>query len=257
MTINQRIEFSFWEAGCLIWVGAKDLIGLNYNEFCDLIWQNQQEKIAEMIYQQKAFLGMDLYQDDGYRVRVVRGDLSPQERDEWVARVRWQLDLSCGEMVVSGVLGEKEEFETMPCASEITEDCDYLECYVEVPPAQYQVTIYSYPPADLSTGWGQITNPSLFKPTEGIEPEPLKDYFRRTRPNTPVPAWIGCEIETDPQRQKQYYEDALNSHYIDFVIHLTPILEGLPLPTLTATGLVQWEFRKPELCPLGLIAQKI
>lgn len=251
---DKRLEFSFWEAGCLIWVGAKDLGGLDYHEFCELLWNNQQDKLQEMIYERKAFLTMDLYQDDGYRVRVVQGELNEQEQEEWVARVRWRLNLGCGQMVISGVLGEATEFAQMPQATGISEEQDWLECYLEVSPQEYQVEVYAYAPGDLSTGWGQITNPDLFAPTPGIEPESLINYFARTRPHTPVPAWIGCEIETEPQLVKQYYEQAYAAHYIDFVIRLSPLLEDLQPPPLTSSGSVQWEFRKPVRCPLGLIA---
>ena len=197
---------------------------------------------------------MDLYQDDGYNVRVVMGELNEQEHEEWIARVRWHLDLSCGKMVVSGVLGEEDEFDDMPDAKAIADDGDdCLQCYLPVPPHQYQVEVYSYAPRDLSTGWGQIVDPDLFKPIQGIQPEPLKEYFERTRPNTPVPAWIGCEIEEDLERKQRYYEAANDApDFINFVVHLSPILEDLPPLELEEGGCVKWEFRKPDRCPLGL-----
>jgi hypothetical protein len=252
MALGDRIEFGFWEAGCMIWVGAKDFVSQDYDGFCNLLWDNNQEKLKAAILEQKAFLAMDLYQDDGYNVRVVMGELNDQENEEWVARVRWRLDLACGQMIVSGVLGDSDVDE-IPEASAIAKNEDCLQCYVSVPPAEYQVEIYSYAPGDLSTGWGQITGCSLFPATEGITPEHLKDYFERTRPNTPIPAWIGYEIAEDPERRQQYYQEASDLHYTDFVIRLSPILEDLPPPELEEGGSVKWEFRKPDRCPLGLI----
>ncbi|GBO53685.1 hypothetical protein APA_1633 [Pseudanabaena sp. lw0831] len=253
IALGDRIEFGFWEAGCMIWVGAKDFVSQDYDGFCNLLWNNDQEKLKEAILEQKAVLAMDLYQDDGYNVRVVMGELNDQEREEWVARVRWRLDLSCGQMIVSGVLGDTD-CDEIPEAKAIADSDDCLECYVEVPPNEYQVEVYSYAPGDLSTGWGQIVNPSLFKPTEGIESETLKAYFERTRPDTPIPAWIGCEIEEDSMRRKRYCDEAYaSSDFIDFVIRLSPVIEDLPSPQLDTSGCIKWEFRKPERCPLGLI----
>ena len=251
MALGDRLEFGFWEAGCMIWVGAKNFVEKDYEGFCNLIWNHDNPKLQEAIFAQKAFLAMDLYQDDGYNVRVVMGDLNEQERDEWVARVRWRLDLSCGQMVVSGVLGD-DDFDEIQDAQAIANSNDCLQCYVTVPPNEYQVEIYSYAPSDITTAWEQITGSNLFPISEEIEPESLKSYFERTRPNTPVPAWIGCEIEEDPDRRAKYYEEAYSLHYTDFVIRLSPIPEDLTPPVLEEGGSIKWEFRKPDLCPLGL-----
>jgi len=250
IALGDRIEFGFWEAGCMIWVGAKDFVSEDYEGFCNLIWNNDQPKLRESIFEKKAFLAMDLYQDDGYNVRVVMGDLTEQEQEEWVARVRWRLDLSCGEMLVSGVLGD--DFDDIPNAKEVDDDNGCLQCYVTVPPNEYQVEIYSYPPSDITTAWDQITGSDLFPISEGIEPEPLKAYFERTRPNTPIPAWIGCEIEEEPERRKKYYDEVYSLDYTDFVIRLSPVIEDLAPPKLGEGGAIEWEFRKPDRCPLGL-----
>ncbi|MFM7886749.1 MAG: hypothetical protein ACKPCM_08685 [Pseudanabaena sp.] len=169
MALGDRIEFEFWEAGCMIWVGAKDFVSEDYEGFCNLIWNNDQPKLREAIFEKKAFLAMDLYQDDGYNVRVVMGDLNEQERDEWVARARWRLDLSCGKMLVSGVMGD--DFDDIPNAKEVDDDS-------------------------------------------------------------------GC------------------LHYTDFVVRLSPVIEDLPPSELGEGGTIQWEFRKPDRCPLGLTQRR-
>lgn len=253
MLTSESISFSFWEAGCLIWVGAKDLGGLSYSEFCHLIWGENPEKLKDYIINKKSFIPLDLYQDDGYRVRFTMGELSPQEQEEWVARCRWQLDLSCGQMVVSGIADDDDdEFLHMPPATEISDNSDELQCYLEVPPGLYQVEIYSFAPGDLSTGWGQIVNPRLFPATESVEPEPLSAYFRRTRPNQEAPIWIALELTEDQTKQRQLYQALDDYRYIDFTIRLTSKLDTLPVPQISQSGGVQWEFRKPELCPLGI-----
>jgi hypothetical protein len=256
MNSGDRIEFSFWEAGCLIWVGAKDLGGLSYHEFCHLIWGNDLEKYKRFIWEHHVFLAMNLYQDDGYRVRVVMGELNSQEEEEWVARVRWKLNLSCGAMVVSGIADDEEdEFINMPSAKEL-KNGDDLQCYIEVAPGMYQVEIYSYAPEDLSTGWGQITDYSLFKPVPGIEPESIKDYFFRTRKIAEMSAWINYEITEDSEQKAKFYQAALEANYIDFIIRLSPVIEDLPVVQIADDSSVNWEFRKPEKCPLGIVGVK-
>lgn len=254
MEKGKRIEFSFWEAGCLIWVGAKDLGGLSYQDFCQLLWGDNPTTFKQFVLEENAFLPMNLYQDDGYRVRVVLGDLNPQEAEEWVARVRWKLDLTCGEMVVSGILDEDvDEFMSMPSATNL-EEGGTLQCYVEVPPALYQVEVYSYPPGDLSTGWDQIVNNKLFPATAGIESESLADYFHRTRQLSEMPPWIACELATGKENFSELYQQARDAHYIDFVVRLTPeIDQDLPLPKTNDDNSIQWEFRKPVKCPLGIV----
>jgi hypothetical protein len=258
MKNGERLEFSFWEAGCLIWMGAKDLGGLSYQEFCHLLWGKNPTTFKQFVLEENAFLAMNLYQDDGYRVRVVLGDLNPQEAEEWVARVRWKLDLTCGAMIVSGILDEDvDEFMSMPSATDLDED-GILQCYVEVPPAVYQVEIYSYAPGDLSTGWGQIINSKLFRPTPGIQPESLRNYFQRTRQPEEISPWIAYELATetnaDIENISQLYEEARQANYIDFMIRLTPVIEdNLPFPTINDDNSIEWEFRKPAKCPLGIV----
>ena len=100
--------------------------------------------------------------------------------------------------------------------------------------------------------YGRLRVPIYIPISEGIEPEPLKAYFERTRPHTPVPAWIGCEIEEDPERRQKYYDEAYSLHYTDFVIRLLPVLENLNPSKLGEVGTIEREFRKLDRCPLGL-----
>jgi hypothetical protein len=106
----------------------------------------------------------------------------------------------------------------------------------------------------LSTGWGQITNSSLFPPEQGIEPELLKDYFLRTRSKDEMPAWIAYEITEDEQKKQEFYQKAMDTKYVDFIIRLSPAIDDLPLPELAEDSSVVWEFRKPDKCPLGIVS---
>ncbi|MEB3190339.1 MAG: hypothetical protein VKL42_08355 [Snowella sp.] len=255
---DQAITFSFWEAGCLIWLGAKDLGGLSYSEFCHLLWGEDLEKLRDYIVNKKAFIPLDLYQDDGYRVLVKMGELSPQEQEEWVARVRWYVDLSGGQLVVSGVADEVEDaFLEMLIASDTSDVSNAFQCYIEVPPGLYQVEIYSFAPGDLSTAWQQIVGDGFFPVSPGIEPEALSAYFQRTRPDQEPSPWIALELTEDSHQKQELYRELQDLKYLDFTIRLTRQLEVLPIPEITPEGGVQWEFRKPERCPLGILTTSL
>ncbi|MFM7577478.1 MAG: hypothetical protein ACKO5Q_11150, partial [Microcystaceae cyanobacterium] len=212
------------------------------------------DKLREWVRVKKAFLPLDLYQDDGYSVRVQMQPLTPQEEQEWVARARWYLDLSQGKMVISGIADEEEDaFLTLPIAADSAEVGGAFQCYVEVPPGLYQVEIYSFAPGDLSTAWQQITGDGFFPTSPGIEPELLPDYFKRTRPGQEAPPWIALELTEDSQVKQQCYEQLRDLDYLNFIIRLTPELEDLPTVEINENASVQWELRKPALCPLGIL----
>lgn len=181
---------------------------------------------------------MALYQDDGYLVRFVLGDLTQQEESDWTARVTWKLIVPCGEVLVSGILTPdfNDEFSAIVPAE--PKGSYWAGAYVEVQPGEYQVDVYSYPPGDLSSGWGIITDPRTFGRHPGIEPEKPLEYFRRTRPNEEPPAWV-----------EDKYEEGL---YVDFIVRLSVLKEDLAPPDLDEDGGINWEFRKPEICPKGI-----
>jgi hypothetical protein len=231
---NKRMEFQFDEAGCMVMVAP---LGLGGYEFKDLLWGVFSNKAAETVRQlvdRNALMPMSLYQDDGYIVRLVLDELGEREAEDWVARARWKLNIPCGKLLVTGVLDFEDEIPEANDGDEFYVGC----CYAEVPPGDYQVEVYSYPPYDLSTGWGQVENPDLF---EGkLEPEKPIDYFRRTRPNEEPPEWLDDENFN------------LENAYINFVVRLTSPQEGLPRPEFEGDGFIEWEFRKPEKFPLGV-----
>ena len=254
LTLDQAIRFRFWEAGCLIWVGAKDLGRLSYLEFCQLIWGEDLEKLREAVIHRRLLIPLDLYQDDGYSVRLQMQPLTPQEDAEWVARARWYLDLSQGQMVISGIAdGEEDAFLTLPIATDSTAVEEAFQCYIDVPPGLYQVEIYSFAPWDLSTAWQQITGDGFFPTSPGIEPESLPDYFKRTRPGHQPPPWIALELTEDSEQKQQFYQQLTDLQYVNFIIRLTSELTELPTVEINDNAAVAWEFRKPERCPLGIL----
>ena len=62
-------------------------------------------------------LPLELVQDDPFVIRVVVGEsLTKQEEDEWVARVDWHLNVSDGQLCITGGApfssGDYDEFES-------------------------------------------------------------------------------------------------------------------------------------------------
>jgi len=231
---RKAIDFSLQEAGCLLYAADANLGGKPFNELHHFGWQDLTLK--------GALMGASLYQDDGYNVRVVFGDLTVEEQNEWTGRVAWKLNLESGKMVVSGVCDEdlEEYMEDFPIAE--TGGDYHLGCFVEVPKGEYAATIYSYPPNDLSGGWMRIEEPGSFKlcfgAEAGLEYEKPLDYFARTRPAETPPDWV-----------KNGWED---DNFLDFVIHLVPLSGELTPPEFEDDGCLAWEYRKPDICPQGI-----
>ena len=236
---TKRMELEIGEAGCLILVAPLGLGGLAYEDLLEGPFSGAGDESLKQLAERGALMAMSLYQDDGYRVRVVLGDLTEQEC-EWVARARGRLSVPCGKLLVAGALDHDGEIPEAKDGDRFWFGC----CYVVVPPGDYDVEVLSYPPGDLSTGWGQITNTGLFPPGEGIEPEPELAFWQRTRPGEEPPVWI--TQGWDPE-----------GRFVTFVVHLTPAAKDLSALAFDADGFLQWDFRKPEKCPRGLLASSL
>jgi hypothetical protein len=236
---DKRLDFCIEEAGCLIWVAPRSLGGLSPSTLAD-VWEGKAQESVATLVRRAAMMPMSLYQDDGYSVRIVVGDLTPQEETEWVARVDWKLHVPCGEVLVSGILTpdfEREFAEIVPAEHG---GSYWAGAYVSVPPGEYRVEVLSYPPGDLSSGWGMMTNSRTFGRHPTIKPEKPLDYFKRTRPGATPPPWITDEPDDGPP-------------YIDMIVRLSPLEEEpSTLPSFEDDSCIQWEFRKPDICPIGI-----
>ena len=231
---RRAIDFSIQEAGCLLYAADSKLGGNPFGSLDERDWQS--------LTRQGALMATSLYQDDGYFVRVLFGELTAEEKREWTARVAWKLNLESGRMVVSGVCDPDLEkyLKDFPVAEP---DGDYhLGCFVEVPPGAYAVTIYSYPPNDLAGGWMAIEDRRQFKlcfgQESGFEYEKPLEYFARTRAGETPPDWL-----------KNGWED---DDFLDFVIQLAPLSGELTPPEFEDDGCLLWHYRKPEICPVGI-----
>ncbi|MEZ5428843.1 MAG: hypothetical protein R2747_21540 [Pyrinomonadaceae bacterium] len=237
---RNEIDFTIQEAGCLLYAADSRLGGFPFGRFHEFFGGGRD--LPDLVGQ-GAVMPMSLYQDDGYNVRVLTGDLSEDELSEWTSRVAWKLDLESGRMVVSGVCDEdlEEYMEDFPPAEN---DGDYeLGCLVDVLPGEYAVTVYSYPPNDLGGGWMRIESADFFKMgfgrDSGLEFEKPLDYFNRTRSGEDPPPWI-----------RDGWESA---DFLDFLIHLEPLSGRSPSPPkVESDGCLAWEYRKPKVCPVGI-----
>lgn len=231
---RDQVQFTIQEAGCLIYVTDRSVL--------------------EGTAGAGPVTGGELYQDDGFCIRAVRGELTPEEQDNWTSRMATEVQLPSGQMIVAGILdpdfdrwladfgvSEIESSEDVETSGE-----HELGCIVPVEPGEYVVEIYGYPPNDLAAGWMRIEDREMFSLTTG-EPvedesgikESAQEYFERTRPGEPVPEWIA-----------DGYEDA---EFLDFVIRLQRIGDAdASLAESAGQRFLEWEARKPAVCPVGI-----
>jgi predicted DNA-binding WGR domain protein len=204
---------------------------------------------------------IELTQDDPFFIRVVvGGELEPQESEEWVGRLDWKLRVPDGNLVVvGGAEYLMEEFDG--------EESDYVSEYVRhvrIPRGEYRATVYMY--------FGGVNGHScLTVARDGDEPDPLGEWFRRTRPNEKFPAWLHNDCVVDPDEdpgheaewKKAKKVNDPNENYVDFLLHLTPLASGekVPMPVVAEDGGENGWFCQPFVCrvperiPLGLPAR--
>lgn len=233
---RNQTQFIIGEAGCLIFLTDRSVIEGTKGE--------------------GPVTGGDLYQDDGYCVRVVSGELSPEEQDNWTSRLAFDLQLPSGQMVVSGVLDPDFDRWMNEFGSAELESAELVEtsgdhelgCIVSVEPGTYAAEIYGYPPNDLAAGWMKIEDRESFdlatgRPVERDAPnasrETAQEYFERTRPGEQMPEWISEGYEDEP--------------FLDFVIRLQRTGDADAAAASSAgQQFPEWEFRKPTVCPVGI-----
>ena len=242
--MRKAIDLQIGTAGCLIWVAPRSLGGLSPVDFSSAWMGGGGPESVESLIKRGAIAPFGLYQDDGYCVRFLQGDLSDQENEEWTAKGVSKLSIPCGEVLVSGVLTPDFADIELPSMTEASAPGYFeLGCFVKVDPGEYKLEVLAYPPDDLSAGWGHITDHLSFGKVAGIKPEKPLDYFKRTRPGEAPPPWINFEDE-----EKQY---------VNFIVRLSPYMGDPHEPKLADDGAdvgIAWEFRKPDKCPLGIVA---
>jgi hypothetical protein len=252
---TQRIEFSLRESSVLVFL-PHNLGGLTPEEFGTHLQAREAGGID--LRRGGYFFDVATISDGGYMIRLVQGDLMPEEESEWVAHAHGRLNLPDGKLIVCGAypwidydwsarydynmpFAEPTQpndwvasaFQNIPPAQHLSY-YDSPGAYVGVNPGLYRVAVYSYFP-DLSADWG----------IPGLSPElrleEQKDYFERTRPGKPLPDWM----------------EGLSAKYINFVVHLTPVDKAtFDVLIVTDPQLNNgWELRKPAVCPSALLSE--
>ena len=97
---RRQIDFSIQEAGCLLYLADRNFGGYEINEFHEFF--GGRTGLRDLTLQGAVIAG-SLYQDDGYSVRVVFGDLTEEEVQGWTSNVDWKLSVPSGQIAVSGV----------------------------------------------------------------------------------------------------------------------------------------------------------
>jgi hypothetical protein len=180
-------------------------------------------------------LPLTLMQDDPFVIRVVAGEpLTDQEEAEWVARVDWHLNISDGQLCVTGgSVFTNEDYDDTDSYSE------QFVGEVAIPKGRYKASLYSM-------AYGINGSGVLDHLAGGYDKsESFEDWMARTRPGHKVPDW-----DADQGRE-----------VVGFLLHLEP-LEAVPKNGLSKLPEEGWfggaeNARKPEICPLGLKATDV
>jgi hypothetical protein len=187
---------------------------------------------------------------------VVGGELTAQEREEWVGRFPWALRVPDGQLAVTG----GSEFVLEPAARDATMISEYLRV-LEVPAGDYRAVLYAYLSGVNGEQLLELAAP------RGKRAEPAGAFFRRTRPGEAFPLWLRrwcvAHPDMDPGHEKEWEGQGVPAEVpelIDFLVHLTPLeSEQDVLPRLDQ-GFFRWEVfeaRTPVRCPLGLQASDV
>ncbi len=192
---------------------------------CECVLEDERQ--WEQAVKEGRFLPIQLYQDDSFVLRLVRGQLRPQEQDEWVGGVQGVLDVPDGELVVTTGM----DFLDDPGQIKDEESSRIIS----VAAGKYLVTLYSY----LSGVNGLMDLHPIATDKQVLA------WFRKTRPGHPVPRWLEVWVgETGLMA---------DSTWVDFLLHLEPCQEGTAPPLLLQDRMLHaTQRRRPEIFPLGL-----
>jgi hypothetical protein len=161
------------------------------------------------------------------KAALVLGELTDQERREWVGRIRTRLAIPCGQFVLLGGGSEAEDY-----------DAEYSPAlqHLQVPPGEYDVEVLFYV--------------GSFRAGEflGEDVEALQAWCAQTRPGEPEPRWL------EMLRKDEFFD---RNDLVGTLIHLAPAsgpARHAPVDHLQHMGnfVAHTELRRPEVCPAGL-----
>lgn len=251
-----RFDFKLYDESGFWWLAPAHLGGYSLPDFINKV---SDDDIQDLLDRQ-ALLPITMYGDGGgMRMRIVFGELTPDEQENWTARTTASLDLSDGKLLI-GTSCDPDVYDDEPAPYSLNEvangnlpEYGMMDfSYLAISPGLYRADVYCFPPHDLSATWKSIISPGSWAGTHA-EAEPLATYFRRTRSNEEMPSWIGYELRLDGVINDDRFQDPQLEKFLEFLIHLTPIEAPLPHPNLSEGGYTIWETRKPSRCPVGVV----
>ncbi len=252
-----RLDFQLYDESGFWWIAPKHLDGNSLSEFIAKLFDSEIHDLLE----HHAVLPITMYGDGGnMKIRVVLGDLTAEEQDNWTARTTATLDLATGQLWI-GTSCDPDVYADHPdpvsleaLANDKQPRHTLIDFgYLDVPPDLYRVDLYCFPPCDMSATWESIVEPGSWAGTHP-EAEPLAAYFQRTRTDAEMPDWIGHALYSQQVITDDRFSQLPGDRWLEFLVHLTPIAEPLPPPQLDEGGYNLWETRKPPRCPVGVLA---
>lgn len=179
--------------------------------------------------------------------KVVLGDLTPEESEEWIGRIQSRLEVPCGEVLLLGGGGFEEDWETAIAEFEAPDPAFVNFVKWKVEPGTYLVELYAFSGSmTFNVAWGE--HPWGIMRHAAETKQSLSQWWDTTRPGEPRPPWLECVLSEG---------DMGNLGLLDYLLRLRPWQpedENLALPPLVPE--INWcgvfEYRRSIPCPRGL-----
>jgi hypothetical protein len=247
----QRVDFTIYNEATAFSItsvsAVKKIISQN-------LWGNMKR-----LFENGLAIGIQLYQDDEFNVRIVVNDELKNEEKQWLACVTGQLNIPCGKPMVCGGFDKDVLLEFYEAGKS-----EYVAS-INISPGEYRVNIYTY----LNSING-----------EGCLPEDMKlgAWFRQSHPGKPFPLWMAERLEAEPEGDPDYEDvwensktsvqngtlsvDENESALIDFLIQLRPVAKEVVLSSVDNEAergffLPTAGLRKLDRCPLGVFSTSL
>lgn len=165
------------------------------------------------------------------KIIVVVGELTTQEEAEWIGRLSGHLNVPCGKLLLLAGGGDEYDWENaLADADKVNDD----ECFaiVDIPPGDYLIEVYAF-----------LSSMTVAHYIEDLSE--VADWFKQSRPGMDVPHFV-TEVS-----QGEGYD--LNDEYMDYMIRLKPLSVEISAPESDQGWRDTFTFRRPELCPLGIL----
>ncbi|HEY9695734.1 MAG TPA: hypothetical protein V6D10_00465 [Trichocoleus sp.] len=192
--------------------------GLQPEEISDALSQSDEQQIEALLRRGVCiplFFDGDCALDNN--TVVVLGDLTEQEKQDWIGHLSWKLNIPCGQFIILCGGGDGEDFAYAISGNPPDPHYQFFQA-IEVPPGEYLVQVYAY----FSSMSVQLLLEEYDEKGDLQENEELRQWYQTNRP--------GCAD-------------------IGYIIQLVPLETEPPFPKLVPE--IGWcgefEFRQSEL----------